>query len=262
MDRCRERSRRSTHKATCRRRRSTALGRSSRDGGGRPVWVEPTPPAQATRPVRSQRWNGVMTRLLAVGVGVCASLLVALTICATAASAASPPTAMCTIGGVTQPCVSPGWYTGPVTLTWSPNGSNFTGGLRSPHVQRGHCRIGGADLQPIERVPVPGSPTTSGMVSGTVTSWVDVEVSAPAAVATPSRPPDANGWYNHRCRSGSVAARSQRSARAPRLRPPGGPATSSTTLTGSCIDNAGKTAVGSFNIAYDATPPTVTLQPG
>jgi hypothetical protein len=199
-----------------------------------------------------------MTRLLAVGVRVCASILVALAICTAAASAASPPTAMCTVSGVTQPCVSPGWYTAPVTLTWSPNGSNFTADCEN-HTYNQDTADSPLLMNPWNECQY-NYPTTSGMVSGTVTSWVDVEVSAPAAVATPSRPPDVNGWYNHPVSvSFAGSAFSQiGSCSAPQTY--GGPATGGTTLTGSCTDNAGKTAAASFSLAYDATPPTVTLQ--
>jgi hypothetical protein len=199
-----------------------------------------------------------MTRLLAVGVRVCASILVALAICTAAASAASPPTAMCTVSGVTQPCVSPGWYTAPVTLTWSPNGSNFTADCEN-HTYNQDTADSPLLMNPWNECQY-SYPTTSGMVSGTVTSWVDVEVSAPAAVATPSRPPDVDGWYNHPV---SVSFAGSAFSQIGSCSPPqtyGGPATGGTTLTGSCTDNAGKTAAASFSLAYDATPPTVTLQ--
>jgi hypothetical protein len=39
-----------------------------------------------------------------------------------------------------------------------------------------------------------------------------------------------------------------------------GPDTASATLTGSCLDNAGKTAVASFVLQYDATPPAIDLK--
>jgi hypothetical protein len=198
-----------------------------------------------------------MTRLLTVALRVSASLLVALAISAGAATAASAPTAMCTVSGVTQPCVSPGWYTAPVTLTWSPNGSNFTGSCENHTYTQDVAES--ALLMNLWNDCMYTYPTSSGTVSGTVTAWIDVEISSPAVVATPSRPPDANGWYNHPVSvsfSGSSFS-GIGSCTAPESY--GGPATSSTVVTGSCVDNAGKVATGSFSLAYDATSPKVTL---
>jgi hypothetical protein len=199
-----------------------------------------------------------MTRFVAAGVRVCVSALVVLVICAVVASAASPPTAMCTVGGVTQPCVSPGWYTAPVTLTWSPNGSNITGDCEN-HTYAQDTNAAGDTSNPWDDCQYwyeAGSQT----VSGKVTSSINVEISAPTAAAVPSRPPDANGWYNHPV---AVSFGGSSFSGITSCSPPqtyAGPDTGGTTLTGSCTDSAGKIVAASYNLQYDATPPTVSLQ--
>jgi hypothetical protein len=90
-----------------------------------------------------------------------------------------------------------------------------------------------------------------------------VEVSTPAATATPDRPPDANGWYNHPVTMTLAGSAFSGIASCTPAQAYAGPAIASTALSGTCTDNAGKTASASFPFRYDATPPslTVTSQP-
>jgi hypothetical protein len=102
-----------------------------------------------------------------------------------------------------------------------------------------------------------------GGTTTTVSFPLHVETSSPSATATPDRPPDANGWYNHPV---TVTLAGTAFSGIASCTPPqayGGPATISTALAGSCTDNAGKTAGASFPFQYDATPPSlsVTSQP-
>ncbi|HEY6524868.1 MAG TPA: hypothetical protein VIY10_13910, partial [Solirubrobacteraceae bacterium] len=85
-----------------------------------------------------------------------------------------------------------------------------------------------------------------------------VEVSTPAASATPDRPPDANGWYNHPVTVTLAGTAFSGIAACTPAQTYGGPATASSSFAGTCTDNAGKTASASFPFRYDATPPTVT----
>ncbi|MGZ4244733.1 MAG: hypothetical protein ACXVSE_10620, partial [Solirubrobacteraceae bacterium] len=95
---------------------------------------------------------------------------------------------------------------------------------------------------------------------------LNVESSTPSATAIPDRPPDANGWYNHpvsvRFQGGSAISGFAVGACTP-TQTYGGPATAGTSIAGSCVDNAGKTASASFPFRYDATPPALaaTSQP-
>ncbi len=88
---------------------------------------------------------------------------------------------------------------------------------------------------------------------------LNVEASNPTANAVAARAPDSNGWYNHPVAvsfaggfsfSGFTACSPTTTY--------GGPDALSTTVSGSCTDNAGKTAGASIGLHYDATPPSMT----
>jgi hypothetical protein len=95
---------------------------------------------------------------------------------------------------------------------------------------------------------------------------LNVETSSPSATASPDRPPDVNGWYNHpvtvTLAGSAFSGVAVGACTAPQTY--SGPATTSTALAGTCTDNAGKTANASFPFRYDATPPSlsVTSEPG
>jgi hypothetical protein len=200
--------------------------------------------------------TGSLATRLSIGL-VALSFLVAYP---SAAGAASAPTALCAVGqGTAQPCSSTAWYAAPVTLSWSANGSNLSetdcqsytynqdtneSALSSPWNQCDFWYYVGTQR-----------------ITGTVTTSIDVEASTPVVSATPSRPPDANGWYNHpvSVSFGGVAFSGIASCSSPQTY--GGPDTPATVLTGSCFDNAGKSAVGGYPLQYDATPPSVTATP-
>jgi hypothetical protein len=86
-----------------------------------------------------------------------------------------------------------------------------------------------------------------------------VEISTPSATATPDRPPDVNGWYDHPVTVALSGTAFSGIAACTPAQGYSGPATTSTALAGTCTDNAGKTASASFPFRYDATPPTLTV---
>jgi len=97
-----------------------------------------------------------------------------------------------------------------------------------------------------------GSSTTS------ISFPLNVETSSPTATATPSRPPDSNGWYNHPV-TAALSATSFSGIASCTSTTYSGPATTNATVAGTCTDNAGKSVtVTSAPFAYDATPPTLT----
>jgi hypothetical protein len=85
-----------------------------------------------------------------------------------------------------------------------------------------------------------------------------VEVSSPTATATPDRPPDANGWYNHPLTVTIAGSAFSGIASCTGPQTYSGPATTGTALGGTCTDNAGKVASASFPFQYDATPPSLS----
>lgn len=162
-------------------------------------------------------------------------------------------TALCQSGGRTSQCSS-AWYTSPVTVTWETD---------SPVTSTTGCSLNQNYAYAVDQMTKLSCEATWGSgsqaISDTYSFWLNLEVSAPTAVAVPSRPPDAGGWYNH-----AVAVSFTGSAfsglvwcAAPQTY--GGPNTVGVVLAGSCTDNAGKTASATFPLRYDATPPTVTL---
>ena len=178
-----------------------------------------------------------------------------LAIGATAARAQDTITASCAIAGQDQgqPCTSR-WYITPVTVTWVLGSS-----LSQPP---SGCQLGvyNSDVSTTLSCAVTWSDGTSSSFS----LPLHVEISTPTAAATPDRPPDVNGWYNHPVAMTTSGTAFSGIASCTPAQTFSGPATTGTTLAGTCTDNAGKVASASFPFRYDATPPTlnVSSQPG
>lgn len=180
-------------------------------------------------------------RTLAVAlVAVAASLATA------SVASAYTITPMCAVGqAAAQPC-SGGWYTAPVNLSWqwtpTTSGSCTQATYASDTNETVSCEV---------TWPLPG-PTVIQPYT------IKVELSSPTATATPSRPADSNGWYNHPV-AGAVSATSFSGVASCTSTTYSGPSTTSATVAGTCFDNAGKSVtVASAPFAYDATPPTLT----
>jgi hypothetical protein len=85
---------------------------------------------------------------------------------------------------------------------------------------------------------------------------------APQASATPSRQPNANGWYNASLTvtfSATDAVSGVDSCTAPRSY--AGPDSASAVLSGTCHDRAGNAAAASFPVKYDAAAPQTSATP-
>ena len=136
-------------------------------------------------------------------------------------------------------------------------------------------------------VGFPGSDATSGIDSCTQTSYAGPDTGAgsisgvctdragnhsatsafgfkydgtpPQASAGPSRPADANGWYNHALTvgfTGSDLLSGLDSCSAPTGY--AGPDSRATAVVGACVDKAGNAAAASFPLKYDQTAPLVS----
>jgi methionine-rich copper-binding protein CopC len=148
-----------------------------------------------------------------------------------------------------------GWYNAPVDVVFS--GTDVTSGIASCTTVSGYDTDG-------SDVSVPGSCTdVAGNTSGDVSSATfDYDNTDPYNISTAlSRAPDHNGWYNHAadwattgeddlsgidgCSTGTYA----------------GPDTTSTTVSGYCIDVAGNMSGSADSDAfkYDATGPSAAL---
>lgn len=156
--------------------------------------------------------------------------------------------AQCLIGTQTASCDQ--WFTTPMTVAWQTD---------TPPDSVSPCQLGIAYRFDADTNEPLSCTATWGTTQATYSFKLRVELSSPTATATPDRPPDANGWYNHPVTvSLSGTAFSQiASCTAPQTY--AGPATRGTVLAGTCTDNAGKVASASFPLRYDATPPTLTV---
>ena len=140
-----------------------------------------------------------------------------------------------------------GWYTSNVTVNWTVTGVplNSTG-----------C---GATTLTTDTPGITLTCTASDATSTVTKSHTfKIDKTPPAVTASPSRPPDANGWYNHAlsvafsgtdptsgiasCTSGAYS----------------GPDNPSASVSGSCTDQAGNVGSASFGLEYDSTPPVLS----
>jgi hypothetical protein len=84
---------------------------------------------------------------------------------------------------------------------------------------------------------------------------IHVDKAAPVVRAVPQRPPDSNGWYNHKVAvsfSGTDATSGVASCTSTAY---AGPDNSAVSISGTCKDRAGNVGGGSLRLAYDSTPP-------
>jgi hypothetical protein len=102
----------------------------------------------------------------------------------------------------------------------------------------------------------------AGNSASATASGISIDKTPPTVTATPDRPADHNGWYNHSVTitfsgtDGLSDAVTCDSAVAY-----SGPDGASVTVSGSCTDAAGNSATASFTFNYDATAPVVTVSP-
>jgi hypothetical protein len=159
------------------------------------------------------------------------------------AAAASPPTITPEITGTLGPN---GWYTSSVTVSW--NVSNETASANCD------TRTLTADTR---GTSITCWATNNGE-DGSYTVTVKLDKTAPAVTqATPVRPPDANGWYNHAVTFGFTGTDATSGIGSCDAVTYGGPDSATASITGTCRDKAGNSASRAFPLAYDATQPAV-----
>ncbi|HEV3478929.1 MAG TPA: hypothetical protein VG144_05720 [Gaiellaceae bacterium] len=144
-----------------------------------------------------------------------------------------------------------GWYRSNVTVNWSVVDSESI-----------ILATAGCDARTLTADTVGVRLTCTAESDGgetTVSKTFKVDKTPPSPNATPSRAPDANGWYNHdvSVAFGGADATSGLASCSP-TQTYGGPDTGSASVAGSCRDQAGNLAAVSFPLAYDETPPQAT----
>jgi hypothetical protein len=149
-----------------------------------------------------------------------------------------------------QPNAS-GWYRAPLTVGFT--GGDATSGVASCDAVKNYAGPDNGSTS------VGGSCRDQAGNVGTASFPLKYDATAPQPTATPSRAPNANGWYNAPL-SVSFAATDAISGveSCPAAPSYSGPDSASGVLTGTCVDRAGNAAVASFALKYDATAPQVT----
>jgi hypothetical protein len=145
-----------------------------------------------------------------------------------------------------------GWYKDPVKVTWS--GSDTTSGIAS-------CPNSATYSTPDSANAALSATCTDQAGNSSSTSFPLKYDSTPpvAGSASPARPPDANGWYNHQVSlnwSGSDATSGPVSCTSLSYNGPDG---TSVAPSGTCTDQAGNTSAPltlPSPIQFDATAPT------
>jgi hypothetical protein len=144
-----------------------------------------------------------------------------------------------------------GWYDRPVGVGFS--GSDSGSGLDSCSSATTYS---GPDAG---AATVSGSCVDAAGNSASASLTLRYDATPPAVTATPSRSPDANGWYNHALEvsfAGTDAGSGLAGCDAAKTY--SGPDKADGTVAGSCRDNAGNTATASLPVRYDATPPRLS----
>jgi len=146
-----------------------------------------------------------------------------------------------------------GWYTSDVTVSWN---------VYDP--ESDIASSSGCDTVTIDYdttgETLTCSATNGAGLSNSVSVTIKRDATPPTVDATPDRPADNNDWYNHPLTitfSGDDDTSGIASCDSPVTYD--GPDGTGITVTGTCTDNAGNSATGSFTFDYDATPPTVNI---
>jgi hypothetical protein len=163
-----------------------------------------------------------------------------------------------------------GWYTSDVTVTWEiedpqsgivPTSLSADCGTPTSITLTKiiSTRIINTDT-PATGITLTCSATNGAGLPNSEHVTIKRDATPPTVNATPDRPADHNGWYNHQLTitfTGNDATSGIASCDDPVTY--NGPDGNNITVTGKCTDNAGNSATGSFTFDYDATPPTVNI---
>jgi hypothetical protein len=140
-----------------------------------------------------------------------------------------------------------GWYTSSVTVNWvidpPPNSSTGCDAFTLTADTRGTSRT-----------------CTATWNDGTATRTVTIKIdkTPPAAQPVPSRPPDANGWYNHPLAVSFAGSDATSGVAWCSSDSYSGPDNGGASVAGVCTDNAGNVGHATYGFSYDATPPSLT----
>jgi hypothetical protein len=156
----------------------------------------------------------------------------------------SPPQSTASV-----PCHT--WHTQPVRLAWTYDTTTAEpiGGDCTPQTIR--TDTAGTVVRCTIQDTTDGSTTER-------TATVRVDATAPAVTVAPSRPPDHDGWWNGPVTFNFTGSDSTSGLAACDSATYAGPDSDAAQITGGCRDVAGNSAVQSFPLKYDASPPALT----
>jgi hypothetical protein len=147
-----------------------------------------------------------------------------------------------------------GWYRAPLSVSFA--ATDGLSGVASCDAAKSYSGPDAASA------PVSGACRDTAGNEDSAAVTVKYDATAPVASATPSRQPNANGWFNASL-SVSYSATDALSgfASCDAAETYGGPDTLSTAVSGACLDNAGNPATAVYTLKFDATRPGATASP-
>jgi hypothetical protein len=140
-----------------------------------------------------------------------------------------------------------GWYTSNVTVKWVVTGEANSSGCET--------RTLTADTSGVTLTCMASN--LDGTSTASKSRTFKIDKTPPVVTATPARPADKNGWYNHPLAvsfSGTDATSGIGTCTSADYKGPDDP---SAAVSGSCTDVAGNTGASKFALEYDATPPSL-----
>jgi len=158
----------------------------------------------------------------------------------------TPPTVT---AGPSRAADANGWYNHALTVAFS--GTDATAGIDS-------CSSTTYGAPDTGTAAVPGSCTDLAGNVGRATFTFKFDKTPPTVTPAPSRPPDANGWYNHPLAVGFTGADATSGVAGCSSANFAGAPDPKASVSGTCGDFAGNVGTATFSLAYDATPPTLT----
>jgi hypothetical protein len=178
--------------------------------------------------------------------------------CTDVAGNTSAPSSFALKYDATPPAVTPsparpadanGWYTHAVSVAFP--GSDPTSGIDSCT----SASYGGPDAA---SATVQGSCTDKAGNSASASFSLQYDSTAPGITTAFSRPPDANGWYNHPVTVTATGTDSGSGIDSCSSVTYSGPDDPTASLTASCVDKAGNKSTAAVNFKYDSTPPKLS----
>jgi len=140
-----------------------------------------------------------------------------------------------------------GWYTSNVTVNWVVTGAANSSGCDAKTLT--------ADTKGVTLTC--SASNLDGTSTASKSRTFKIDKTPPVVTATPGRPADTNGWYNHPVAiafSGTDATAGIVGCSSASYSGPDDP---SAAVSGSCTDVAGNLGTAKFSLEYDATPPTL-----